>query len=125
MKKYSQVIEEIRELWETVNFISSRLHRIEQMLEQPLIFKLTSGGLTKVNIKLPPHLELTHQTLLSLGGRATAEQVSHVTHRARAMESSYLNMLVNMHLATKEHDHRRVVFQAITVNTNEDQGKRP
>jgi len=51
-------------------------------------------------LSLPQHLQTTYRTLLALG-EATAPQVSKITKKARAVESAYLNQLVNMKILSK------------------------
>ncbi len=63
-------------------------------------------------LEFPKHLQVTILALLKLG-RATADDVSKVTGKARAVESAYLNQFVIMKIASKERVGRKAVF---TVN---------
>jgi hypothetical protein len=58
---------------------------------------------------MPDHLRKTAMTLCRLG-RATAEDVSQQTKRARAVESAYLNQLVIMGYTKKERKGRKAYF---------------
>lgn len=51
-------------------------------------------------LNLPDHLRKT-ALALALQGWATATDIANITHRARAVECSYLNQLVMQGLATK------------------------
>jgi hypothetical protein len=52
-------------------------------------------------LELPKHLQVTILALLKLGS-SSALDVSVVTGKARALESSYLNQLVTLKLVCKE-----------------------
>ncbi len=58
---------------------------------------------------LPAHLEKTYQALRILG-KATALQVAGQTKRTRAIESVYLNQLVNLGLVEKERINRKCYY---------------
>lgn len=61
-------------------------------------------------LALPDHLRRTAIQLARLG-MVTAQDVSNYTHVARAVESAYLNQLVNQGLATKERVKRKMYFR--------------
>ena len=60
-------------------------------------------------LSMPDHLRKTAMTVCRLG-RATAEDVAQQTHRARAVESGYLNQLVIMGHLKKERKGRKAYF---------------
>lgn len=60
-------------------------------------------------LSMPDHLRKTAMTLCRLG-RATAEEIAEQTHRARAVESAYLNQLVTMTYLKKERNGRKAYF---------------
>ncbi len=60
-------------------------------------------------LSLPDHLRKTAVSICKLG-RATAEEVSGQTKRARAVESGYLNQLVLMGYLKKERKGRKAYF---------------
>lgn len=60
-------------------------------------------------LSMPDHLRKTAMTVCRLG-RATAEEVSQQTSRARAVESGYLNQLVIMNHLKKERVGRKAYF---------------
>ncbi len=64
-------------------------------------------------LSLPDHLRKT-ATVTSKLGRATADDISDDTSRARAVESGYLNQLVRMGYLKKERDGRKVLFSVVT-----------
>lgn len=71
--------------------------------------ELPSNLLLSVVITLPKHLQEAVVELSKLGV-ATAQDIAHSTHRARAVESSYLNQLATMGYCTKERKKREVFF---------------
>jgi hypothetical protein len=108
-KKPLQVLEKIRENLERLNekmevMIELQKHGrkdIQPLPETPLdVMTLLS---------MPDHLRKTAMTLCRLG-RATAEEISQQTHRARAVESAYLNQLVIMGYLKKERKGRKAYF---------------
>lgn len=64
-------------------------------------------------LSLPDHLRKT-ATVTSNLGKATAEEISEKTERARAVESGYLNQLVRMGYLKKERVGRKVLFSVIS-----------
>lgn len=64
-------------------------------------------------LSLPDHLRKTATVTGSLG-KATADEISERTERARAVESGYLNQLVRMGYLKKERDGRMVLFSVIS-----------
>jgi ArsR family transcriptional regulator, lead/cadmium/zinc/bismuth-responsive transcriptional repressor len=60
-------------------------------------------------LSMPDHLRKTAMTICR-NGRATAEEISEQTSRARAVESSYLNQLVIMGYLKKERKGRKAYF---------------
>ena len=108
-KKPIQILEKIRENLERLNekievMIELQKHGrkdIQQIPEAPLdVMTLLS---------MPDHLRKTAMTVCRLG-RATADEVAQQTHRARAVESAYLNQLVIMGYMKKERKGRKAYF---------------
>jgi hypothetical protein len=108
-KKPLQVLEKIRENLEKLNekmevMIELQKHGrkdIQPLPETPLdVMTLLS---------MPDHLRKTAMTVCRLG-RATAEEIAQQTHRARAVESAYLNQLVIMGYLKKERKGRKAYF---------------
>ena len=62
-------------------------------------------------LSMPDHLRKTAMTICRCG-RATAEEISEQTKRARAVESAYLNQLVIMGYLKKERKGRKAYFYA-------------
>ena len=60
-------------------------------------------------LSMPDHLRKTAMTICRCG-RATAEEISQSTTRARAVESAYLNQLVIMGYLKKERKGRKAYF---------------
>jgi hypothetical protein len=69
---------------------------------------MTQRRLFKI-LDFPKHLQVTILTLVKIGS-ATAQEVSAVTGKERAVESSYLNQLVVMQIVHKERRERKAVF---------------
>ncbi|MEM3731603.1 MAG: transcriptional regulator [Candidatus Bathyarchaeia archaeon] len=108
-KKPMQILEKIRENLEKLNekmevMIELQKHGrkdIQMIPEAPLdVMTLLS---------MPDHLRKTAMTVCRLG-RATAEEIAQQTHRARAVESAYLNQLVIMGYLKKERKGRKAYF---------------
>jgi hypothetical protein len=110
-KKPLSVLEKIRENLERMN------EKMEVMIE------LQKHG--RRDIQTTPDAPLDVMTLLSMpdhlrktamaicrSGRATAEEISQQTSRARAVESAYLNQLVIMGYLKKERKGRKAYFHA-------------
>jgi hypothetical protein len=66
-------------------------------------------------LSMPDHLRKTAMTICR-SGRATAEEISQQTNRARAVESAYLNQLVIMGYLKKERKGRKAYFYADREN---------
>ena len=115
-KKPSTILEKIEETLERLN------DKVEIMIE---IQKNGNGNSNYQKISLPslPEASLDVMTLLSMPDhlrktamsicrctRATAEEISEQTKRARAVESAYLNQLVTMGYLKKERKGRKAYF---------------
>ncbi len=69
-------------------------------------------------LSMPDHLRKTAMTVCR-SGRATADEISQQTTRARAVESAYLNQLVLMGYLKKERNGRKAYFYAERENEGE------
>lgn len=70
-------------------------------------------------LSLPEHLRTTAKTLFDRGP-STAEEISNITHKERAVESGYLNQLVRMKHVKKYREGRKVYF-CINHDSENDQ----
>jgi hypothetical protein len=61
-------------------------------------------------LEFPKHLQTTVIALVRMG-RGTADDIAKVTHKARAVESAYLNQLVVMKIVIKERVGRKAYFR--------------
>jgi len=108
-KKPLHVLEKIRENLERLNekmevMIELQKHGRKDM--QPL----PEAPLDVMTLlSMPDHLRKTAMTVCRLG-RATADEIAQQTHRARAVESAYLNQLVIMGHLKKERKGRKAYF---------------
>jgi hypothetical protein len=109
-KKPLHILEKIRENLEKLN------EKMEVMIElqkhgkkdlQPLSSEAPLDVMTLLS--MPDHLRKTAMALCRLG-RATADEIAGQTHRARAVESAYLNQLVIMGYLKKERKGRKAYF---------------
>ncbi len=110
-KKPLLVLDKIREHLERLN------EKMEVMIElqrhdrkdapQPPLTDVPLDVMTLLS--MPDHLRKTAMTLCRLG-RATADEIAQQTHRARAVESAYLNQLVIMGYLKKERNGRKAYF---------------
>jgi response regulator of citrate/malate metabolism len=71
--------------------------------------ELSSGLDVMTLLSLPEHLRTT-ATVLFKTGEATAEDISKITLKERAVESGYLNQLVRMRHVRKYRTGRKVYF---------------
>ena len=108
-RKPLQVLEKIKENLERLN------QKMEVMIELQKhggkdIQILPDASLDVMTLlSMPDHLRKTAMTICRCG-RATAEEISEQTNRARAVESAYLNQLVIMGYLKKERDGRKAYF---------------
>ncbi len=110
-KKPLVILEKIKENLERLN------EKIEVMIEiqkngnsrkdAQMIPDASLDVMTLLN--MPDHLRKTAMTICR-NGRATAEEISEQTTRARAVESAYLNQLVTMGYLKKERKGRKAYF---------------
>ncbi|MEM3700924.1 MAG: transcriptional regulator [Candidatus Bathyarchaeia archaeon] len=108
-KKPLQILEKIRENLERLN------EKMEVMIELQKHSKKDTQIMPEAPLdvmtllSMPDHLRKTAMTVCRLG-RATAEEIAQQTHRARAVESAYLNQLVIMGYLKKERKGRKAYF---------------
>ncbi len=102
-KKPLAILEKIKENFERLNEKMEVMIEIQrnsgtrkdnQMLQDTSLDVMTL-------LNMPDHLRKTAMTICR-NGRATAEEISEQTTRARAVESAYLNQLVIMGYLKKE-----------------------
>ena len=110
-KKPLYVLEKIRENLERLN------EKMEVMIElqkhgRKDVQPLPDSSLDVMTLlSMPDHLRKTAMSICRCG-RATAEEISQQTTRARAVESAYLNQLVIMGYLKKERKGRKAYFFA-------------
>jgi len=109
-KKPVLILEKIRENLERLN------EKIEVMIElqkhgrKDLEQQIADAPLDVMTLlSMPDHLRKTAMAVCRLG-RATADEIAQQTHRARAVESSYVNQLVIMGHMKKERNGRKAYF---------------
>ncbi len=108
-KKPLQVLERIRENLERLN------EKMEVMIElqkhgRKDVQPLPEAPLDVMTLlSMPDHLRKTAMAVCRLG-RATADEIAQQTHRARAVESAYLNQLMIMGHLKKERKGRKAYF---------------
>lgn len=106
----------------TLEKIEESLEKLNQKLEVMMELQKNGSDSQRAGITLPD-ASLDVMTLLSMPdhlrktamsicrcGRATAEEISEQTSRARAVESAYLNQLVIMGYLKKERVGRKAYF---------------
>jgi hypothetical protein len=102
--------------------IEESLQRLNEKMEVIIEIQKTGGGVQRsagllpdasldvmTLLSMPDHLRKTAMTICRCG-RATAEEISEQTSRARAVESAYLNQLVIMGYLKKERKGRKAYF---------------
>lgn len=93
--------------------IRYRLDDIETAISRwnPLPLEISESKL----LLLPDNLRKTYITVASKG-ECSATQVSNLTGRSRAIESSYLNQLIRMGWLTKHRDSKTIRFHLISAD---------
>jgi len=115
-KKPLQVLEKIRENLERLNEKMEVMIEIQKHGRKDSVQPLADAPLDVMTLlSMPDHLRKTAMTLCRCG-RATAEEISEQTSRARAVESAYLNQLVIMGYLKKERNGRKAYFYADREN---------
>lgn len=108
-KKPVRILDKIRESLEKLNEKMEILIELQKTGRKDLQLLPDAPLDVMTLLSMPDHLRKTAMTVCRLG-RATAEEVSEQTHRARAVESSYLNQLVIMGHLKKERKGRKAYF---------------
>jgi hypothetical protein len=103
--------------------IEESLERLNDKMEVMIELQKNTGINPKITAPILPDASLDVMTLLSMpdhlrktamticrAGKATAEEISDQTTRARAVESAYLNQLVIMGYIKKERKGRKAYF---------------
>ena len=111
----------------TLDNIYHKLKQIDDKLDQLMQEKTTSNIDLKMLdsldvmtlLSLPDHLRTSASTIFELN-EATADEVSELTKKERAVESNYLNQLVRMGHVEKFRKGRKVSFR---INENSDINK--
>jgi ArsR family transcriptional regulator, lead/cadmium/zinc/bismuth-responsive transcriptional repressor len=107
--KSTQLLEKIREHLEQLNEKIDVMIEIQKHGQRELPENLPETLDVMTLLSLPDHLRKTAVSLCKLE-KATADEVSKQTKRARAVESGYLNQLVIMGYLKKERQGRRAYF---------------
>ena len=111
-KKPLHVLEKIRENLERLNDKMEVMIELQKHGKKDLMQPLSDTPLDVMTLlSMPDHLRKTAMTICRCG-RATAEEISQQTTRARAVESAYLNQLVIMGYLKKERKGRKAYFYA-------------
>lgn len=111
-KKPLNVLEKIRDNLERLNDKMEVMIELQKHGRKDLGAPLTDAPLDVMTLlSMPDHLRKTAMTICRCG-RATAEEISVQTTRARAVESAYLNQLVIMGYLKKERKGRKAYFYA-------------
>jgi ArsR family transcriptional regulator, lead/cadmium/zinc/bismuth-responsive transcriptional repressor len=110
-KKPLVILEKIKENLERLNEKMEVMIEIQKngngKKETQMVPDASLDVMTLLN--MPDHLRKTAMTICR-NGRATAEEISDQTTRARAVESAYLNQLVIMGYLKKERKGRKAYF---------------
>ena len=111
-RKPLHVLEKIRENLERLNDKMEVMIELQKHGRKDAMQPLSDAPLDVMTLlSMPDHLRKTAMTICRCG-RATAEEISQQTTRARAVESAYLNQLVIMGHLKKERKGRKAYFYA-------------
>jgi hypothetical protein len=114
-KKPLHVLEKIRENLERLNEKMEVIIELQKHGRRDLQ-PLPDASLDVMTLlSMPDHLRKTAMSICRCG-RATADEISQQTSRARAVESAYLNQLVIMGYLKKERKGRKAYFYAEREN---------
>lgn len=109
-KKPLHVLEKIKDSLERLNEKMEIMIELQKHEKRDIFPPLADAPLDVMTLlSMPDHLRKTAMTLCRLG-RATADEIAQQTHRARAVESAYLNQLVIMGYLKKERKGRKAYF---------------
>ena len=109
-KKPVAILEKIRENLERLNEKFEVMIELQKHDRKEMQQSLPDTPLDVMTLlSMPDHLRKTAMTVCRCG-RATAEEISQQTTRARAVESAYLNQLVLMGYLKKERKGRKAYF---------------
>ena len=109
-RKPLHVLEKIRENLERLNDKMEVMIELQKHGRKDIQLPLADAPLDVMTLlSMPDHLRKTAMTVCRVG-RATADEVAEQTHRARAVESAYLNQLVIMGHLKKERKGRKAYF---------------
>ena len=109
-RKPLQVLEKIRDNLERLNEKMEVMIEIQRHGQKDALQPLSDAPMDVMTLlSMPDHLRKTAMTVCRCG-RATAEEISEQTSRARAVESAYLNQLVIMGHLKKERNGRKAYF---------------
>lgn len=118
-KKPVAILEKIRENLERLNEKFEVMIELQKHDRKDVMEPLQDTPLDVMTLlSMPDHLRKTAMTLCRCG-RATADEISQQTTRARAVESAYLNQLVLMGYLKKERKGRKAYFYAHRENEGE------
>ena len=104
LEKIKENLEKLNDKMEVMIELQKHEHKDSQIFADAPLDVMTL-------LSMPDHLRKTAMTICRCG-RATAEEVSQQTSRARAVESAYLNQLVIMGYLKKERKGRKAYFYA-------------
>jgi len=111
-RKPLTVLDKIRENLERINDKMEVMIELQKTGRKDTLQPLMDAPLDVMTLlAMPDHLRKTAMTICRCG-RATAEEISQQTTRARAVESAYLNQLVIMGYLKKERKGRKAYFYA-------------
>lgn len=111
-KKPLSVLEKIRDNLERLNEKMEVMIELQKHGRKDIAQPLADTPLDVMTLlSMPDHLRKTAMTICRCG-RATAEEISEQTNRARAVESAYLNQLVIMGYLKKQRKGRKAYFYA-------------
>ncbi|HID26692.1 MAG TPA: transcriptional regulator [Methanosarcinales archaeon] len=119
-EEHASIKEQLEEILERLKEINDKLDRIITVQIKTGTFSGKTLSALEENpsyamvlLELPDHLRKTLLALIERG-TATAEDISKVTNRERAVESSYLNQLARMDYLDKRRDGKKVYFSLKT-----------
>lgn len=110
----NKIVEKLDQLYRVVDEALTIERQVLKLLSEKLPSsrgeRLPPEGIDVLTLlELPDHLRRTVMALSKMS-KATAEDIAKITGRERALESAYLNQLVNMGYIKKTRQGRKVYF---------------
>lgn len=104
---YKDIMRKLMSISYQLKCLNENIEQLIRYMTKPVTIEQEKK---KILLGLPSHLVKTYFTLETLE-KGSAQEVSLITHKQRAVESGFLNQLCNLGLITKRRKGRMVIFE--------------